>query len=394
MLEYHGAWIDELPGILIQSIDKAPPVSKVVLELLLRVGQYFPTLECGNLRPFIQLFGAKSSSGAVELGPFINLPHDCQELAISCLYYFSGLLPDIIEPLASCCLSDKLEPLILFRIVEVLQSTYKSGNLQITEQLSFLSLLMARFKVRPGFCIQEDVRKVSNWNTFKSLNHLILTYLSEMGDGSLVLELMWNSLSNELAQQPSSHNMNGLFRIIVTLDAGTSKLMNEDVIKLIAGYLVGAALDLSKTIELGFQSDKTRLFQYFIKPCIIMFDHNDKVLCCTLEMLKSFATGDDHLFSSVSNLNYPGELSHRICVVSTILIFLCNDRRLHKNLSLSKTVIKGILQYIRHQMDSDMPDVTYEQKQKLKFAFEQLKTKALQLNCWGKNELEGLPSTT
>lgn len=110
--------------------------------------------------------------------------------------------------------------------------------------------------------------------------------------------------------------------------------------------------DLSKTIELGFQSDKTRLFQYFIKPCIIMFDHNDKVLCCTLEMLKSFATGDDHLFSSVSNLNYPGELSHRICVVSTILIFLCNDRRLHKNLSLSKTVIKGILQYIRHQMVS------------------------------------------
>lgn len=44
--------------------------------------------------------------------------------------------------------------------------------------------------------------------------------------------------------------------------------------------------------------------------------------------------------------------------------------------------------------DSDLPDVTYEQKQKLKFAFEQLKTKALQLNCWGKNELEGLPSTT
>lgn len=38
------------------------------------------------------------------------------------------------------------------------------------------------------------------------------------------------------------HNMNGLFRIIVTLDAGTSKLMNEDVVKLIAGYLVDASL--------------------------------------------------------------------------------------------------------------------------------------------------------
>jgi hypothetical protein len=30
-----------------------------------------------------------------------------------------------------------------------------------------------------------------------------------------------------------------------------------------------------------------------------------------------------------------------------------------------------------------VPDVTYEEKQKLNFAFEQLKTEALQLNCRG-----------
>jgi hypothetical protein len=44
------------------------------------------------------------------------------------------------------------------------------------------------------------------------------------------------------AQIPSLHNMNGLFRIIVTLDAGTCKLMNEDAIKIIAGYLIDAAM--------------------------------------------------------------------------------------------------------------------------------------------------------
>ncbi|KQJ83050.1 hypothetical protein BRADI_5g12820v3 [Brachypodium distachyon] len=379
--EYHNAWIYELPGILLQSVDKAPAVTKVVLELLLRIGQYIPTIE--------------SSSGMVELGPFVNLPSDCQELAISCLYYFSNLLPDIIEPLVCCCLSDKLEHHILFRIVEILQSTYRAGNLQITEQLSFLSSLMARFNVHRGMsCTQEDARKVSNLNTFKALNHLILTSLSEMGDGSLVLELMWNNLSNEIAQKPSSHNMNGLFRIIVTLDAATNKLMNEDVIKLLAGYLVDAALDLSKNIEVGFQPDKTRLFQYFTNPCIIIFEQNDKVLCRILEMLKSFASGDDHMFSSASNLDYPRELSQRVCVVTTVLFFLCNDRRLHTNLSLGKTVIKSILHYIRHLLDSNVPDVTYGQKQKLKCAFEQLKTKALQLNCWDRSELEGLSNTT
>ncbi|TVT98346.1 hypothetical protein EJB05_56350 [Eragrostis curvula] len=319
--DYYGAWIHELPGILLHSIDKAPSVTKVVLELLLRVGQYFPTMDCENLRALIKLFGVKSPSGTVELGPFVNLSRDCQELAISCLYYFPSLLPDIIESLASCCLSDVLEPFILFRVVEILQSIYKAGHLQITEQLSFLSLLMARFKVHPGnLFAPEDPSKVANWDTFKLLNRLILTSLSEMGDGSLVLELMWNNLSNAIAQKPLMHNMNGLFRIIVTLDAGTSKLLNEDVIKLIAGYLVDASLDLSKTIEFGFQPDKTRLFQYFIKPCIIMFEKNDK--------------------------------------------------------------------------GTSVPDVTFEEKQKLKSAFEQLKTKALQLNCWDRSELEGLLSAT
>uniref|UniRef100_A0A0E0DF38 Pre-rRNA-processing protein Ipi1 N-terminal domain-containing protein n=1 Tax=Oryza meridionalis TaxID=40149 RepID=A0A0E0DF38_9ORYZ len=303
--EYHGAWVKELPGILLQSIDKAPSVTKVVLELLLKIGQYFPTMEFGNLRSFIKLFGVKWS-----------------------------------------------------------------------------------------FCTQDNSQKGSNMNTFKSLNRLILSSLSEMGDGSLVLELLWDNLSKEIAQISSLHNMNGLFRIIVTLDAGTCKLMNEDAIKIIAGYLIDAAMDLSKTIELGFQSDRTRLFQYFIKPCIIIFCQNEKVLCCALEMLKSFATGDDHVLSSASKLNYPGELSHRICVVTTILIFLCNDEKLHKNLSLGKCVIKGILQHTRHLMDSNVPDVTYEDKQKLRFAFEQLKTKALQLNCWDRSELEGFSSTT
>lgn len=393
VLGYRDAWIHELPGILLQSIDKAPLVTKVALELLLRIGQYFPTVDCGSLRPFIKLFGVESLPGTMDLGPFVKLPRDCQELAISCLYYFPSLLPDIVGPLASACLSDVLEPLILFRVIEVLQSTYKAGSLHITEQLSFLLLLMARFRVHPGDLVTlEGSSKVSNWDTFKSLNRLILTSLSEMGDGSLVLELIWNNLSNAIAQKPSLHNMNGLFRIIVTLDAGTSKLMNGDVVKLIAGYLVDASLDLSKTIEFGFQPDKTRLFQYFIKPCTIMFDKNDKVLCSTLETLKSFVTGDDHLLSSLSKLKYPGELSCRVCVVTTILIFLCNDRKLHRNLSLGKSVIKDILEYIRHQLDSSVPDVTHVEKQKLKSAFEQLKTKALQLNCWARSELEGLSS--
>jgi hypothetical protein len=60
----------------------------------------------------------------------------------------------------------------------------------LTPALEFVNLGMSY--------TQEDAQKISNWNTFKALNHLILTSLSEMGDGSLVLELIWNNLSNEI----------------------------------------------------------------------------------------------------------------------------------------------------------------------------------------------------
>lgn len=68
------------------------------------------------------------------------------------------------------------------------------------------------------------------------------------------------------AQKPSLHNMNGLFRIIITLDAGTSKLMDGDVVKLMAGYLVDASLVRTfsnfraLTLYLG---DLIHFFHYF-----------------------------------------------------------------------------------------------------------------------------------
>jgi pre-rRNA-processing protein IPI1 len=83
-----------------------------------------------------------------------------------------------------------------------------------------------------------------------------------------------------------------------------------------------------------------------------MFEKNYNVLCSILDMLKSFVTGDGNLFSFASNLNYRRELSCRVCVVTTILIFLRNDQKLHMNLSLSKSVIIGILEYIMHQLVS------------------------------------------
>jgi len=44
----------------------------------------------------------------------------------------------------------ELDPFMLFRIIEVLHSTYKAGHIQISDFISFLITLASRFKVFPG----------------------------------------------------------------------------------------------------------------------------------------------------------------------------------------------------------------------------------------------------
>lgn len=43
-----------------------------------------------------------------------------------------------------------LEPAVLCRIVEVVHDAYSAGYIQITDHFSFLTTLVARFKVVPG----------------------------------------------------------------------------------------------------------------------------------------------------------------------------------------------------------------------------------------------------
>ena len=43
-----------------------------------------------------------------------------------------------------------LEPLVLFRIIEVLNSAYKAGRVQIADYISFFTTLLSSYRVFPG----------------------------------------------------------------------------------------------------------------------------------------------------------------------------------------------------------------------------------------------------
>lgn len=63
-----------------------------------------------------------------------------------CLFFPISVSLYIIPPNSG----NDMEPLILLRIVEVLQSAYKAGHVPISKYIGFLVTQVARFKVFPG----------------------------------------------------------------------------------------------------------------------------------------------------------------------------------------------------------------------------------------------------
>lgn len=186
IVEHRVAWIRKLPLLLILLGDKHPSCSEVVLRLLLRVGQSSflnspLKWEYDNTQHQLQeFFNTNSAEGNECNGPLTKLPKECQELSICCVYYLSYLDPVLLKSLASCCLCPDLHPEVVLRIIEVLHSAYKVGNIQIADYISFCATLLSCFKVYP------ESSKVWKDETLKSITKVIHSCLSEIGDSSLV----------------------------------------------------------------------------------------------------------------------------------------------------------------------------------------------------------------
>lgn len=50
-----------------------------------------------------------------------------------------------------------------------------------------------------------------------------------MGDGSLLLKLLWGALADEMSRNPALPNMHGLIRMVVALDMRLSKVSASEV---------------------------------------------------------------------------------------------------------------------------------------------------------------------
>ncbi|XP_009374090.2 uncharacterized protein LOC103963034 isoform X3 [Pyrus x bretschneideri] len=344
ILDFQITWIRELPVLLILLGDKNPYYSQVVLHLLLRLGQRALVnssfaWEYDNMQLSLQeFFGISKDDGNVLYGPFVRLPRDSQELSLSCLCYISNLGPLLLKSIAYCCLCPDLEQYVLFRIIEVLNSAYKSGHIQIVDHISFLITLLSHFRVFPENIVpdRENDVNISNRGTFKSLSRIVCSCLSQMGDNTLVLQMLEKIILDQMC-------------------------IVED--------------DKKTTVSISSSSCR-----YYLIPCFVLFDKSHELLNLVLNTLGSWITESSLPHVTGDHTHYATDISSMVDAVVFLLQLMHMDDKICQIISSFKAEIDYIMEGIRLLQSSAEIRMTIEEKHKVQCALGRLQTVIITLH--------------
>ncbi|CAE6123208.1 unnamed protein product [Arabidopsis arenosa] len=376
---YQRAWVNKLPSLLNQLGDKNPVSTKVVLQLLLDLAR----VGCLNASTTFEeeisnFFIPCQEEGDVPGGPFASLPKEVQEVALCFLYYFiiDNFSSRLLKAIVSCCLYQQLEPAVLFRIVEILHSAYKAGCIQITDHFSFFITLIARFKVVPEkleSAIECDERE-TYCGTFKQLTNLVCSCLSEVGDSSLVLQILERVFVEQIISKPALDNGCAILRMICALDSKPTRLSESSVTTLsefLPGYLIDIVNCIPEDKENSYLYIQTCL--YYLVPCYFLFDRSSKLTEQVLKRMRSMVSENTKALESVQDRESGRDSLNLIqCIVSVILL-MHNDVKVRKLISSSKSEIDLILQNVITLQSSQSTSLTVEGKHMMKIAGERLR---------------------
>ncbi|KAL2318607.1 hypothetical protein Fmac_032483 [Flemingia macrophylla] len=373
------AWIRYLPILLIQLGDKHPACSQVVLCLQLRIGQCAllnPSVICmyDNMQYSLQDFYCTCQEGGqICYGPFLRLPRESQELSLCSLYYFSHLDLPILKSLACCCLSADLDPYLLFRIIEILHSAYRDGHIINADFLSVFITLVLHFKVSPGSAgFKDDPRCL----TLKSLTTVLCSYMAQMGDNSLVLQMIEKVIVDQIPQKPSLDNSCSLLRILVTVDSNPTRLSEQSIITLghhLLDYMMDALLCVSEDgDEHGTPSIRSSTKHYYLLPCFFLFDRCHRLMNLVLKRMGSSITESSLLPVSDKCTQHTRGRVIRVNAVTSVLLLMHKDDKLQQIMYLFKEDIDNIIQQVLSLQSSGRINMTIEERHEIQCAFERL----------------------
>ncbi|CAI9274234.1 unnamed protein product [Lactuca saligna] len=378
MLEFKISWIREIPLVLSLLGDKNPLSSKAVLRVQLELGQCgimkseFDSMQL-SLREFYST--SHDGDGDISYGAFMKLPREIQEVCISCLYYFSFLDPSLLQSVAACCLSEDVDPFLLFRLLEVVSCGYRAGHIQIADYISFLITIPSRYTVFP------EHSDKSNSGLFRRVTSGVCCCLSQIGDDHLVLKMVEGTLIHQISNMNTTNeagleNACALLRMITRLDSNPTRLSEESISKLgnlLPGYLLHVVSNVGEE-----EDGRSRRRGYYVLPCFVLLSRSERIVYRVLKVMRTWTC----------------EKPRIIAVVGVLLLMHDEDVRrgggsgsgsgsgqIFKKIAAApncKEEIDGILHNIIRVMSDDDDDddgykLNMEEKHKLQYAYDRLK---------------------
>ncbi|RZC03022.1 Testis-expressed protein 10-like isoform C [Glycine soja] len=314
------AWIRELPLLLIQLGDKHPTCSQVVLRLQLRIGQ------CSLLN--------------------------------------------------SSLVCADLDPYVLFRIIEVLHSAYRDGHIKIADYLSVFITLVLRFKVSPEIG-SAGFKSDPLCQTLKSMTTVLCSYMAQMGDNSLVLQIVEKVIIDQIPQKPSLDNSCSLLRMLVTVDSKPTRLSEQSIIILgqhLSEYLMDAVQCIPEDgDEQGTPSIQLSTRHYYLLPCFFLFDRCHKLMNLVLKRMGSAITESSLSPISDKCTQHTRNCLDRVNAVTSVLFLMHKDAKLQPIMSLFKEDIDNVIHKVFSLKTSGRISTTIEERHEIQCAFEQLK---------------------
>lgn len=376
------AWIRDFPLLLIHLGDKHLACSQVVLRLQLRIGQ------CAALHPSLvsvyddmqyllqDFYCTCQEGGQICYGPFLRLPRESQELSLFSLYYFSHLDEPILKSILWCCLSTDLDSNVLFRIIGILDSAYRAGHIRIADYLNFFTTLVLRFKVSPEIgpagCKSDPFRQ-----TLKKMTADICSYMTQIGDNSLVLWLIEKVIIEQISRKPSLDNTCSLLSMLVTLDSKPTRLSEQSIITLghhLSEYLMDAVQCIPEDgDELRIPSIQFSTRRYYFIPSFLLFDRCHKLMSLVLKSMRSAITESSLSPISDKFTQHTRNFLSRVNAVTSVLLLMHKEAKLKQIMSLFKDDIDNIIQQVLSLQSSRNISMTIEERHEIQCAFEQLK---------------------
>ncbi|KAK6147324.1 hypothetical protein DH2020_018236 [Rehmannia glutinosa] len=297
LLDYQIAWIQYLPSLLILLDDKNPLCSKAVLRLQLRVAQAAPvnspfSQEFDTMQYSFRGFFSQQIENAICYGPFIKLAADIQELAICCLYYFSFMDSLLLHSLVPCCLCKVLEPNMVARIIEVLQSAFRAGHIQVADYTSFHVTLLSRFQVYPEKiypAVEYDGK--SNWRTFKYVTSIVCSCLSQIGDDYLVFQMAEKIIVDHICGEIPMDNKCAFLRLLVTLDSKPTRLSDQSIVNIshvLPKYLIDVVSNVGEDDHESASVISVKRRRYYLLPSFYLFYGSKRLLNLVLNVMGSW----------------------------------------------------------------------------------------------------------